>query len=577
MKFLSTSPRTSALTYCFYTLTGICTFFFLYYPLTNTDIWWHLASAREMLSQKSFLYSDPFSYTPHDSFWMNVHWLFQLCMLGIKKVAGIQGLVIWKALTGTITGILFVWAVPGKKERIAGMLLLCVLVYEIRWLCVVRPTMFTLLFIALYMYALERYRIRKRAVWLFILLPVQIAWANMQGLFVLGPIITATYLCGEALECIRDNSLSTLFTQRKRFFLSLGGLLLVGILVSCISPYGWHMLQYPFHIFGRIDPTAQQLYSRNVSENAPLFSLLSSQPRYVIALLFVMGAGTVAFLSSLSRGIRWSHLLLWVAFLYLAVIAKRNIALFFMISLPILASWSSGLFSFPLSFREFVKTPGFLKKKLAVLLFSALTILVLFNTYSHASMHVTSSLKRPVSPFRYPIKSTSYLKKQTADSVRIFNSIRYGGYLIWELYPPQKVYIDGRLIIRSPDFFRYYLTVVDSPERFDAVRSQYNITHVAVPTAVITRYTRLAQHLYHRPEWSLVYADGTEALFHYGNRPQGIDLSSSTIVDSIVGVLRDRWSHSPFIRNEALLHLAHTLQLFGEHTHARRVYRRIRD
>ena len=55
--------------------------YFVYFPITNTDIWWHLTTAREMLTQKSILYFDPFSYTLNNPEWINLHWIFQLIAL----------------------------------------------------------------------------------------------------------------------------------------------------------------------------------------------------------------------------------------------------------------------------------------------------------------------------------------------------------------------------------------------------------------------------------------------------------------------------------------------------------------
>ena len=63
----------------------------VWFPLTNTDIWWHLASAREMLANGQVLRVDPFSSDVLGQSWVDVHWLFQLSAYGIYRIAGVFG------------------------------------------------------------------------------------------------------------------------------------------------------------------------------------------------------------------------------------------------------------------------------------------------------------------------------------------------------------------------------------------------------------------------------------------------------------------------------------------------------
>src|SRR6185436_6934827 len=67
-----------------------------WYPLTDTDIWWHLASARRMLEQHAFLRSDPFCLVSLGKPWTDLHWGFQLLALGLWKLGGAAALVTFK-------------------------------------------------------------------------------------------------------------------------------------------------------------------------------------------------------------------------------------------------------------------------------------------------------------------------------------------------------------------------------------------------------------------------------------------------------------------------------------------------
>ena len=67
-----------------------------------------------------------------------------------------------------------------------------------------------------------------------------------------------------------------------------------------------------------------------------------------------------------------------------------------------------------------------------------------------------------MSPFRFPEKIADYIEEHSVPGT-MFNDLRYGGYLIWRLYPQEKVFIDTRLIIRPPEFFAEYLAISEYP------------------------------------------------------------------------------------------------------------------
>ena len=39
-------------------------FWTVLFPLSSTDIWWHLAAGRRMVQTHAFLHEDPFAYAP---------------------------------------------------------------------------------------------------------------------------------------------------------------------------------------------------------------------------------------------------------------------------------------------------------------------------------------------------------------------------------------------------------------------------------------------------------------------------------------------------------------------------------
>src|SRR3989338_10285503 len=64
-----------------------------WFPLTDADIWWHLAAGRRMLETRAFLRSDPFCLASLGAPWVDLHWGFQLLVYGLWKLGGTAALV----------------------------------------------------------------------------------------------------------------------------------------------------------------------------------------------------------------------------------------------------------------------------------------------------------------------------------------------------------------------------------------------------------------------------------------------------------------------------------------------------
>ncbi|MFC1584187.1 hypothetical protein ACFL5V_01425 [Fibrobacterota bacterium] len=561
-KFLSSYKNTVLAVF-----TAIFAAFVVCFPLTNTDIWWHLATAREMLKSGAFLFQDPFSFTPSSDLWINLHWIFQLVTYGIHKLTGVAGLVAAKCLLFSLAWVILLYAIPGRKAAWFSVFILSVLAFQGRYLVLVRPAVFSLLFMAVFIFCLERYLQRGKRSYLLYLLPLQVIWANSQGLFILGPVIFGLYAAGEIADGLLGKKgiaqplPRSRITQQKPLELPL--LAGFSLLACVINPYGTKGLWYPFRLFARINATGTDIYSDNVSENMPFFSLLAEEPAYIYAVLIASTLLAVSFFYNREK-VRIPHVLLCLAFLYLALLAKRNIILFYVTAAPILCCYLPGCRLIPARVRgRAVKT--------GLKIFAA-AVLAYLGT-AHASVIAISPKAECISPFRYPGEAVEYLRQYPV-SGHMFNSIRDGGYLIWNLYPSGRVFIDGRLIIRSPMFFGQYLKVLDHPELFHGIRQKHDITHVLLPTAIFYRYLNLARALYKNPDWRLVHTNGSSVLFVLDSlaRTPALDVNSEETVENIRRRLLKTWHREPYIREEAQAHLGRMLLALGAFSGADQVF-----
>ncbi len=438
-----------------------------WFPLTDADIWWHLASAREMLLQKSLLHSDPFTFTAEGAPWTNIHSLYQLIIYGIYSLGGAGALVVFHSLCYGAGAALWNREAP----RSPWLLLFIPLLWAVQFLLMARPLAWTLLLLAL------QFRVYhapwRRAVRLGVLVFLQVLLANSQGLFLLGPILIFLYAVRE----------------RKPFRQNIFGFTAL-TLASAIHPEGFRVLIYPWKLLLRLSPG--NLFASRMSENiSPWKALFGSgnlMEFFQAAALLIF---TVLFVCFIGRKrSEWRTSLLILPWLILAWLAGRNIPVLFMIALPLLAA-------------KLPEWPHSFGKYLSYLLFAALFI---------AQWQWWRVNNAPVAPFRTPENAARFLENHPVQNTRLFSEIRYGSYLAWRL-PGVKTFVDGRLILRDAEFFSHYLSLEQKPENFETLPMRNTFDFALIPAAYPEMFHALAGYLAASPGWRLVYFDETAWLF----------------------------------------------------------------
>jgi tetratricopeptide (TPR) repeat protein len=182
-----------------------------------------------------------------------------------------------------------------------------------------------------------------------------------------------------------------------------------------------------------------------------------------------------------------------------------------------------------------------------------------------------SPFSEPV-PFRFPTQGARLIEGIPGAGT-IFSADDQGGYLIWQLYPRFKPYIDTRLVLRTPAQFTEYLGLAENPQRFDAFQRRYGFSYVVLPVAYPDRYLRLVTHLYQDSQWKLIFTDGSEVLFARRDvtREGAWDLGSGLTTDRLLAELLHRFGGSPRLLDAARIQLATLDIAVGELDQADRV------
>lgn len=457
---------------------------FAVFPLTDTDIWWHLACAREWVT----------TWTPVRSPIVNVHEYFQHTVYFIYNIGGAPLLVAFKAFLWALVFALFlipfkkklgtnIW--NGKSALFAACLILPLL-FVFRFQFEIRPVVFTLVFLGVFWNTLpwlfqgEKFSIKLALASVFVLC-LQWLWCRFQGLFVLGPILAglcfATALWNQKFKC--------------SLFAKVYGFSLVAFLMAMpfLHADGLNLFLYPFGLLDRLlgmSPSAM-IFAKEIAENRSPFTLLFEGENMVQSGLMILSV-LVSFAYALFRfragKIKFEHVWLVVAAV-LSLIAERNFSLF----LPVFVAFL---------FLELCKVHVTHKKNLIVTVLAAFVLGLFLKSvlaYDHAM----------VSYQRVPVRAAEWSKTHPHEG-RLFNDDRAGGYLAF-VNPTDSVFIDGRFILKTSEFFSRYLLYAEEPDVFLKDANLMNIDRAILPIRYYARWKKLIVKLCNQSNWKIAYQD----------------------------------------------------------------------
>src|SRR5450432_1134129 len=519
-------------------------------PIADGDIFWHLAAGREMVHRHALLDTDTFTSSGSGRPWLDLHWLFQLGSFAVNRTAGLAGLVIAKAFLVATGSVILARAVsrsatPSKVVASAGSngsfeVACCAIgllgaLFLSRHLLLVRPVIVTLVMLALFLAALEASRSGTlRALrWLPVL---QVLWVNCQGLAVLGPVLIGIYLVSAVAGARGDHRHDLLMSRSHRGwnwswswgrrwrwpwpwpwpFREEGALsrraLAITLGLCCLgllaNPHGLRAVGLSGTLFLRLLPRAGNVFSSQIAENVPPWLLQRSAPAGISHFAWYLGAFGACLVLSRER-LTLSRLLIVMVFAGLALVANRNVLLFYWIATPIAADAIAprirsalGHLVGPLLLGRSLLGRRWIDRRSGrpddaswtrrVELVPALAVLLGQIALAGVAHSRESSIASPV-PFHFPVESSRYLVRQGA-SGSIFAPDHHGGYL--ELNAPaMRPFIDTRLILHTADEYLAYLQAVADPVKFDALAAAQDFRYVVLTTMYPDRYLGLAQHL----------------------------------------------------------------------------------
>jgi hypothetical protein len=456
----------------------LCASAWFHPPVVGEDLWWHLATGREIAARGWPPLVDDFSFTAAGRPWLNPEWLWDAVAWRLYAVD--PELLAWGNFVLLLVLFGMVWETCRRASgsRLAASVAVVAAAASCHLFFDIRPHLVTSLFVALILLL----RDAPAAPWLW---PAIIAlWANMHGGFVFGIGMIGLLVASRTLAA----SLAA-----RRLVVRRGDWLSLAVCAAAwiLNPWGPALIHFPLDLLDAASPY------RQMREWLP--PDLSIDPRFYGGRFVWLAVAAAAGVPLAARRDPFLPLLALVT-VAMALSARRFIPLFVLCAAP-LAALSVAWLERHADRRwpALARPPAVAAATLAGALVAALLL---------AQVRVRPRLfERWVNMDYFPQEGVRYLNA-LGPPVRLLNANVWGGFLM--MYAPKsRVFIDGRGNSVYPDevFHDHAALRAGGADLAEQVaRHRLDAAIVGTGSGLTISLTKLP-----RP-WVTVYQDGTATI-----------------------------------------------------------------
>lgn len=452
--------------------------------LTTADLGRHIKNGEMLFQDTSVLSKNYYSYTNPDFPVLNHHWASGALFFSAWKLGGFPLVQLFFIALSFLAFAVFLFVARRRSSwGIVGFVaLLAIPLLGER--TEIRPEVWSELFAGLFFLILSR-RMHTKTLWLLPL--IEIFWVNTHIYFLLGPLLIGAFL----LEVFIKNSAA---------FLRLLAVFGTTLVATLINPFGYRAITAAMSIFGN--------YSYRLAENQSVWFLERlgmHSPNFLIfkiTLAVLIFSYIVVFIKNRVM-FNLAPFFVMAGIGTLAVLATRNFALFGLFLIPVLSENLSVILKEHAERIEWKRAAAFC----AALVF---TLFVIFGI-----------------PRSFPYWRTFGLgleagNNAAADFLRehkiqgpYFNNYDIGGYLIFHLFPSEKVFVDNRPEAYPAAFFQdEYIPMQENEKKWYEALTHYHFNAIVFSQNDATPWGQ--KFLIARaqdPLWVPAFADGRIIIF----------------------------------------------------------------
>jgi len=396
--------------------------------LVVADLGQHLKTGEIFFNTRQIIKTNHYSYTEPAYPAVNHRWLSGAIFYAVYRYFDFAGLSIFFALLSGVTLFIFFRLVYKKVGFVCAAMLVFLAFPFILSRTEIRPEVFSYFFISFYFYLFTQYREGRLKFSRLVIITflTQMLWVNVHLFFVLGLFLCMAFAFSFYLE--------KRHVDMRKFLL----LFVFLTTASLINPSGIYGILEPFSIFRE--------YGVDVSENIGIIGYLSSDSEisenksfiFIFFITFILGilSGLFVLFRFKNRG-DWRWVILFIIFGLAFLMMARLVAIFGYYSILYFGTLLS---NFPVIIQRASRV---FKYFLPLLIINGPFLLPNYgvglrpNVQDSANFFKANNLHGPV-----------------------FNNYDIEGYLIYNLFPENRVFIDNRPEAYSVSFAR------EATERF---------------------------------------------------------------------------------------------------------------
>jgi hypothetical protein len=437
----------------------------------------HIRTGEWILANHAVPVTDPFSFSKPGEPWFAWEWLSDVVFAVLNRVWGLKGLILFAAaLLSGVCWLLVRHMVWKGANALAALVVMNAVIGAGSIHFLARPHIFTLLFLGLVFFWIERDR-RTPSWTIWLVVPLTAVWANLHGGFT-GVVITLGALAaGSVLELN--------WRAAGRY----GSLTAASLAASLVNPYGYHL---HVHV---VEFLRAEWIRKIVLEFQP--PRLDTAAGVYFEILLFLG---IAMAGKLAWEKRFAEALLILAWAHASLQSVRHVPIFGLLVGPYIA-WEVTLLmrrTNPKSVFAILNQLGDEHRRgLARSSVLVPTLLVLLFAFDLGFKYPADF---PDSNF--PVEAVHKYDKLVRSS-RVFTTDAWGDYLIYRNYPGQRVFFDGRTDYYGEALTQDYETLLNGFPGWEQVMEKYKLDAVLLPPR-----SALAGFLRARPDWNELETTG---------------------------------------------------------------------
>ncbi|HEY8740365.1 MAG TPA: hypothetical protein VIN56_07220 [Candidatus Dormibacteraeota bacterium] len=464
------------------------------HPLLETDLWWHLANGRYILSH-GVPSHDVYSHTAVGHVWVVHEWLADVIFYVLYQVGGLRLLILLSAAV-VAAGAHLVYRLLrfGGLGNNSAVMLGMVLFFAAAPSFGPRPQILNFLLTGVLCVWLLRHRQAPTArIWW--LLGFFVLWANLHSGYLVGVGLLAAFTAGEYLQgasrrlaSMRQEAVPTLPKPELR---RLGILVVLAFLSGLLTPATYRLVLFPLGTL-----SSSRIQSFIIEWASPDFHTLPAQMLLVSILVLVGG------LLSSRRPADLTHLFWGVAGLALALTSQRHVPIFAVAGAPLVGHAASSLLAAAGVGPRRPRVPSPVAARLNASILAALAVLA---AVFMAVNLTTPSIDRVVNAVE-PVAATDWILTHRP-ARELFNFYSFGGWLVWRANPDYPVFIDGRTEVYGDAIFDDYLRTEFLSDQWQEPLDRYHVKTIMVASG--DRLTLLLPS----HGWRLAYGDDVARVY----------------------------------------------------------------